>query len=60
MPERKMADICRNCGYSREANDAHFGISHYPFSRAHAFEPEPEIPDEIIEEIDQAIMDGPR
>ena len=49
---------CKECGYTKEANDAHFGISHYPFSRAHAFEPE--IPDEIIEEIDQAIMDGPR
>lgn len=55
-----MPDLCKHCGYSREANDAHVGISHYPFSRAHAFEAEPEIPDEIIEEIDHAIMDGPR
>jgi len=51
---------CRRCGHTKEENDAHFGITHIPFSKEHVFEPETEIPDEIIEEIDQAIMDGPR
>lgn len=28
---------CAKCGHTLEGNDAHFGISHIPFSKAHPF-----------------------
>ena len=49
----QMTARCKECGHTREANDAHFGISHYPFSRAHAFDPE--IPDAKREKRNTAI-----
>lgn len=38
-PSAEAALPCNVCGYTKDKNDAHVGISHIPFSKAHTFVP---------------------